>query len=571
MRLPFPALWLAAEMAPRTVNTSVVRLFGLAAVVLGLAPSAGAAVETTWPKFIDVTDSAGLRFQHNLGDLDLNNIVEATGPGCAVFDYDNDGFLDIYFVNGRWHPDISDNRGRNLKGKLRNALYRNNGDLTFTDVTAKAGVGGTEDGYGMAASAADYDNDGYLDLYVCNYGKNVLFHNNKDGTFTDVTEKAGVASPGWALAAPWFDVNGDGFLDLFVVHYLEYDKGAFQRMGAYYKADNFPGPLSYPGQPDTLFRNNGDGTFTDITKESGLWEPTGRGMGAVACDLDGDGDTDLYVTNDAMANNCWINDGTGHFKDMATENGTAFGEGGQGVSSMGPFVGDVDRNGMLDILVPDMGYSCLMLQVTKGFFMDVTAQSGVALLCGQYTGWGGLLNDYDNDGYLDLFIANGDPHHLYVEEATLARYDGKGKFVDVTAASGEFFRTKHVGRGAAFADFDNDGDIDILLNTIQGTPFLLRNDGGNRQNWLTVIPVRSDTGTVAIGSTITVKANGMTLIQPALGVNGYLTTSDPRPHFGLGRATQADSVEIAWPDGRKRVFQNVPANQILKVLSSLAN
>ncbi|MHC1766275.1 MAG: CRTAC1 family protein [Verrucomicrobiia bacterium] len=571
MKTPFPALGVSAGLASRTVRGTAFRQYGLLAVVLGLLPFAGAAAEATWPKFVDITESAGLRFQHNLGDLDLNNIVEATGPGCAVFDFDNDGFLDIYFVNGRWHPDISDNRGRNLKGKLRNALYRNNGDLTFTDVTAKAGVGGPEDAYGMAASAADYDNDGYLDLYVCNYGTSILYHNNKDGTFADVTKKAGVASPGWALAAPWLDVNGDGFMDLFVVHYLEYDKGAFQRTGAYYKADNFPGPLSYPGQPDTLFRNNGDGTFTDITKESGLWEPTGRGMGAVACDLDGDGDTDIYVTNDAMANNCWINDGKGHFKDMATENGTAFGEGGQGVSSMGPFVGDVDRNGMLDILVPDMGYSCLMLQVTKGFFMDVTAQSGVALLCGQYTGWGGLLNDYDNDGYLDLFIANGDPHHLYVEEATLARYDGKGKFVDITAASGEFFRTKHVGRGAAFADFDNDGDIDILLNAIQSTPFLLRNDGGNRQNWLTVVPVRADTGMVAIGSRITVKANGMTLIQPVLAVNGYLTASDPRPHFGLGRATQAESIEIAWPDGREQVLQNVPANQILKVLSTPAN
>lgn len=539
------------------------------AMALSFAASA-LADDAEWPKFTDITQEAGIRFQHHLGDLDLNNIVEATGPGCAVFDYDNDGLLDLYFVNGRWHPDVSDNRGRQFKGKLRNALYRNIGGGRFADVTAKAGVGGTEDAYGMAASAADYDNDGYLDLYVCNYGKSILYHNNKDGTFTDVTDKAGVASPGWALAAPWFDVNGDGFLDLFVVHYLEYDKGAFQRTGAYYKADNFPGPLSYPGQPDTLFRNNGDGTFTDITKESGLWESTGRGMGAVACDLDGDGDTDLYVTNDAMANNCWINDGKGHFKDMATENGTAFGEGGQGVSSMGPFVGDVDRNGMLDILVPDIGYSCLMLQVTKGFFMDVTAQSGVALLCGQYTGWGGLLNDYDNDGYLDLFIANGDPHHLYVEEATLARYDRKGRFLDLTSASGEFFRTKHVGRGAAFADFDNDGDIDILMNTIQSTPYLLRNDGGNRRNWLTIVPVRADTGVVAIGSMITLKSGGMTQVQPALSVNGYLTASDPRPHFGLGRAAQAESIEIAWPDGRKQLLENVPANQILVVRSQPA-
>ncbi|MCX8107577.1 MAG: VCBS repeat-containing protein, partial [Verrucomicrobiae bacterium] len=318
----------------------------------------------TWPVFTEITESAGITFRHSLGDFDMSNIVEATAPGSCVFDYDNDGFQDIYLVNGRWHPDISDNRGRSLRGKLKNALYHNNGDGTFTDVTDVAGVGGREDSYGMAASAADYVNDGDLDLFVCNSGNCILYRNNGNGTFTDVTAEAGVESPGWAVAAPWLDYNGDGWLDLFVVHYLEYDKGAFQRTGAYYKADNFPGPLSYPGLPDILYRNNGDGTFTDVTKETGLWEPKGRGMGAVACDIDLDGDIDIYVTNDAMPNNLWLNDGTGHFRDAAAETGTAFGEGGQGVSSMGPFVADVDRNGLLDLLIPDMGYSCLLFQVS---------------------------------------------------------------------------------------------------------------------------------------------------------------------------------------------------------------
>jgi hypothetical protein len=367
------------------------------------------------------------------------------------------------------------------------------------------------------------------------------------------------------LAAPWFDYNGDGFLDVFVVHYLEYDKGAFQRTGAYYKADNFPGPLSYPGQPDHLYRNNGDGTFTEVTKDVGLWEPTGRGMGAGVCDLDGDGDMDIYVTNDAMPNSLWINDGKGHFKDMAAETNTAFGEGGQGVSSMGPFVADVDRNGLLDILVPDMGYSSLMLQEKKGFFMDITAQSGVAVLCGQYTGWGGLLNDYDNDGWADLFIANGDPHHLYIEEPVMARWDGKGKFIDMARQSGEFFSHKQVGRGAAFADYDNDGDLDILVITLNSAPCLLRNDGGNAQRWLKVVPLRRDTGMVAIGATVTVKANGLTMVQPVVAVNGYLTSSDPRPHFGLRQAEQATTVEILWPDGKRQVLENVRANQILNV------
>ncbi len=538
-------------------------LAAILAGISGLLP--GTAGEPAWPQFADITEAAGIKFKHSLGDFEMSNIAEATGPGCCFFDYDNDGFLDLYFVNGRWHPDISDNRGRALQGKLQNALYHNQGDGTFADMTEKAGVGGQEDSFGMAASAADFDNDGHLDLFVCNYGRCILYHNNRNGTFTDVTETAGVASPGWSLAAPWFDYNGDGFLDVFVVHYLEYDKGAFQRTGAYYKADNFPGPLSYPGKPDHLYRNNRDGTFTDVTREADLWEPTGRGMGAVACDLDGDGQIDLFVTNDAMANNCWINDGKGHFTDRALEMNLAFGEGGQGVSHMGPFVADVDRNGLLDILVPDMGYSTLSLQTRRGVFTDVTTQSGVALLCGQYTGWGGLLNDFDNDGYVDLFIANGDPHHLYLEEANLARNDGQGKFIDVARESGEFFNQKFVGRGAAFADFDNDGDLDLVMDVLNDTPRLLRNEGGNRRNWLKVVPVRADTGQVAIGGTVTVKANGMALVQPVLAVNGYLTSSDPRPHFGLGPAPRAESVEIVWPDGQKRTLTDVKANQILRV------
>jgi enediyne biosynthesis protein E4 len=541
--------------------------FGAALAVLclgSLAPVAQNA-DSLWPTFTDVTEPAGIRFKHSLGDFELSNIVEATAPGGLFFDYNNDGLLDIYFVNGRWHPDISDNRGRSLRGKLRNALYRNNGDGTFTDVTDQAGVGGREDSYGMAASCADFNQDGFLDLYVCNYGQNILYRNNGDGTFTDVTDQAGVTSPGWSVAAPWLDYNNDGLIDLFVVHYLQYDKGEFQRTGAYYKADNFPGPLSYPGLPDRLYRNNGDGTFTDVTREAGLWEPTGRGMGAVAVDIDLDGDLDIYVTNDAMPNNLWINDGKGRFQERAAESGTAFGEGGQGVSSMGPFVADVDQNGLLDLLIPDMRYGALLLQVQPGFFVDTSAQSGLAVLSGQYTGWGGLLNDYNNNGYPDLFIANGNPHHLHIEEAVIAAWDGKSRFIDMARQSGPFFEKKFVARGAAFADFDNDGDIDILVHILNDRPCLLRNDGGNRNHWLKVIPVHPKTQLPVLGATVTVTTQNRRIIQPVLGVNGYLTSSDPRPHFGLGNATQADRVEILWPGGKTQVLQNIHANQILTV------
>jgi len=539
-------------------------LVALAAAVLCCAPTFAA--EPAWPRFTDITESAGIKFKHRIGDLEMSNIVEATGPGCCVFDYNNDGLMDLYFVNGRWHPDVSDNRGRLLKGKLHNVMYRNNGDGTFTDVTQEAGVGGNEDSYGMAASAADYDNDGFVDLFVCNYGRNILYHNNGNGTFTDVTEKAGLAGTGagWSVAAPWLDYNKDGRIDLFVVDYLQYDKGEFQRTGAYYKADSFPGPLSYPGLPDHLYRNNGDGTFSDVTKEAGLWDPNGRGMGGVACDLNGDGWPDIYVTNDAMPNELWINDGHGHFKDMAADTGTAFGEGGQGVSSMGPVVADLDRNGLLDILVPNMRYGTLLLQQRKEFFMDVCSQTGMAVLCGQYAGWGGILSDFDNDGYVDLFIANGNAHHLYVEEAVMAKWDGHGHFIDTARQSGDFFEHKYVARGAAMIDFNNDGNPDIVVCVINDTPHLLRNDGGER-NWLKVVPRRKDTGAIALGSVVAVKANGLTMIQPVMGVNGYASSGDPRPNFGLGAADHAESVEILWPDGEKQMLTQVKAREILQV------
>jgi hypothetical protein len=266
-----------------------------------------------------------------------------------------------------------------------------------------------------------------------------------------------------------------------------------------------------------------------------------------------------------MPNTLWLNDGKGHFTEKGAEQGVAFGEGGQGVSSMGPVVGDVDRNGLLDILVPDMGYGCIMLQKAAGRFLDVTTQSGLALICGQYTGWGGVLVDYDNDGYLDVFIANGDAHHLYTEEAVIARNDGKGRFVDVAKQSGEFFHQKFVGRGATCGDYDNDGDMDILVFNLDDSPRLLRNDGGNSRNWLKVVPKRADTGQIAIGASVTVKANGLEMVAPVIGENGYLSGCDPRPHFGLGNAAKADSVEVIWPDGKKQTMENVPTNQVLEV------
>jgi len=401
----------------------------LVALMAGGAAVAEDAPATPLPVFTDVTQRAGIRFEHSYGDHDVSNIVEGTGAGAIFFDYDGDGHLDIYFVNGAWTTAINDNRGRTLQGKLSNALYRNDGDGTFTDVTVKAGVG--DKSFGFGASAADHDGDGDLDLYVLNYGPNVFYQNNGDGTFTDVSEKSGLADPRWSLSAPWLDYDNDGDLDVYVANYLEYDDGKFR---SYYAAAGYPGPLSYSGQPDALYRNNGDGTFTDVTKEAGLFNPDGRAMSATAADINNDGRLDIFVANDAMENYYYQNTGKGGFENKAIILGLGFGEHGQGVSSMGPVVGDVNGDGLLDIYVPDMGYGSLLVN-RKKFFQDRTTTSRLAVMCGQYTGWGGILFDYDNDTDLDLFVTNGNAHHEYSEEDVLAANDGKGVFTDVASSS----------------------------------------------------------------------------------------------------------------------------------------
>ncbi len=537
---------------------SVVRI--LMPVLLATMQCAVAAAERGLPVFTDVTKAAGIRVKHSFGDMKLTNIVEGTGAGAMFFDYDGDGWLDLYFVNGCWRGDVNDNRGRHLRGKLTNSLYRNNRDGTFTDVTEQAGVG--DKGYGTGCSAADFDGDGDLDLYVLNYGPNVFYRNNADGTFTDVSKTSGLANPRWSLSALWLDYDNDGDLDVYVANYLKYDSGEFR---SFYPAAGYPGPLSYSGQADALYRNNGDGTFTEATEPAGLLRPNGRAMSVTAADLNDDGLLDLYVANDAMENYYFRNTGKGTFVEEALERGLAFGEGGQGVSSMGPAIGDVDRDGRPDIYVPDMGYGCLLMNRGE-YFEDRTASSKLAVVCGQYTGWGGVLFDYDNDGYLDVFVANGNAHHEYSEEDVLMRNDGRGSFIDVAATSGDYFRQKYVGRGATYGDFDNDGDLDLLVANLNDSPRLLRNDGGNRNHWLTVAVKLPGGRSDAIGARVTVTTGTLSQIRDVVPMTGYLSQADPRAHFGLADATRADVVEIRWPGGGTTRLTNVKANQILTVV-----
>jgi enediyne biosynthesis protein E4 len=532
----------------------------LGAWALALAASLPAAEPANRkPTFVEMTGPAGIRFAHSYGGAELDNIVEGTGGGACVFDYDGDGWLDVYFPNGRWEKNVSDNRSRALQGQLRNALYRNNHDGTFTDVTEKAGVAGK--GWGFGCSAADYDNDGRVDLYVLSYGANELYHNEGDGTFTDVTARSGLGDTHWSLNAPWFDYDGDGYLDVFVCNYLHYDDGKFR---AYYAAQGYPGPLSYGGQPSLLFRNNKDGTFTDVTREAGMLNPDGRCMSAVAADLNNDGRLDVYQANDAMESYYFEGQGDGTFKEKGLPMGLAFGQRGQGVSHMGPFVGDVDGDGLLDLLIPDLDYGSLLMN--KGpYFVDAIDQSGLAVMTGQYTGWGGVLLDYDNDGWLDVFIATGNAHHEYPEDPVLARNDGRGHFVDVARESGEYFQRKYVGRGATWADFDNDGNVDLLVVDLNGPPHLLHNTGGTGNHWLAVDARTTGGKRTAIGARITVSVGSRRQIQDVVAVNGYLSQGDPRVHFGLGAASKADRVEIRWPDGRSQDLADVAADQVLRV------
>jgi hypothetical protein len=522
---------------------------------------AGAAPTGKRPVFTDVTANSGITWSRSFGDHEMSNIVEGTGSGACVFDYDGDGTLDVYFPQGRWEKTVSDNRGRDLIDQLKNALYRGKGGFQFEDVTDKAGVAGRNFAFGC--SAADYDNDGHVDLIVLTYKGPELYHNDGDGTFTEVTEKAGLADTRWSLNAAWLDYDRDGDLDVFVSNYLEYDEGKFR---SFYAAAGYPGPLSYNGVSCALYRNDGDGTFTDVTKAAGVSNPGGRAMSVVAADLDNDGWMDVYVANDSMENYYYENRHDGTFADKALDLGVALGQNGQGVSSMGPAVADLDGDGNLDILIPDMDYGSL-LSKQGGFYADLVGRSGLAVICGQYTGWGAVLLDYDNDGYADVLIANGDSHHEYPEGAVLARNDGKGVFVDVARGSGDYFETKWSSRGATWADFDDDGNVDLLIVDTSGPPHLLRNEGGTGNRWLEV-DARVEGGRgrrTAIGARVTITAGGRTQFQDVIGVNGYLSQGDTRAHFGLGTAEKADLVRVRWPDGTTDEWRDVKAGQVLRV------
>ena len=509
--------------------------------------------------FQEIGKEIGIDFVHSIGDKELSNIVESSGAGAAFLDYDQDGFIDLYLCNGTWL------KGVNSDGKPKitptNHLYRNLGNGTFEDVTKKAGVGGPW--YSMGVTVGDYNNDGFPDLYVSNYGTNVLYKNNGNGTFSDVTSRANIGGKpsDFNTGAVWLDYDNDGFLDLYVGKYLNFDPN----YKYYYAPDGFPGPMAYDAQPDLLYHNKGDGTFEDVTKKMGITDFDGRAMGVGAADYDDDGFVDIYVANDHTMNYLWHNNGGKSFTDMGTPSGTAFGQSGESAVSMSVDFADFLDNGKMGMFISDDKYCRLYENKGNGIFSDQSYPSGIAMPAGQFVGWSSSFIDYNNDGLVDIYKTNGALKHLYGQEDQLFENTGEGKFKDVSTESGKYFMTKLVGRGACFGDYDNDGDIDGYIVNLNDRGSFLRNNKGNLNNWISLKLVGTSSNRDGIGARIKVTSGNMVQTNQKKSTTGYLSQNDPRVHFGLAKNEMIDKIEIKWPSGKFQLLENIKANQILTV------
>jgi len=540
---------------------------GLVVFIAGLLGFhlAGAQQETS-VRFINIASDAGITFKHENGASPQKYMPETMAGGSIIFDYNNDGWPDIFFVNGGSFTDK-----QKAAGALHR-LYRNNKDGSFTDVTSGSGIGVS--GFGMGACSADYDNDGWPDLYITSMGGNKLYHNNGNGTFTDVTEKAGVGLRLWSASCAFGDIDNDGYVDLFVTNYVDFSVS--NNKYCVYSGDTrvYCHPNVYNGQPDVLYRNNGDGTFTDVSRQAGIYRTDGKGLGVVFGDYDNDGWADIFVANDSTPNFLFHNKGKGVFEEVALVAGVAVGSDGQALAGMGTDMGDIDADGLLDIFVTNLDRQThsLYRNLGKGLFANVTFESGVGEATLPFVGFGSVFFDFDNDTDLDLAIANGDvidnvslfrDSTSYEQRNLLLQNDGTGKFRDVGPASGPGFALKKPSRSLSAGDIDNDGDLDLLIGNVGQAPDLLRNDGGNHNNSLLIRTVGSKSNRDGIGARLKLMVDGKVLIREVKAGSSYLSQSDLRLHFGMGRAARAQRLEIRWPSGAVDVLQDVQANQIL--------
>ncbi len=512
-------------------------------------------------KFTDITKEVDIQFRDENGESGKKYFIEPLGRGLALFDYDNDDDLDLYLVNGCDLPAAISSTPQT------NVLYRND-DGKFIDVTSNASVGDT--GYGLGCCTGDYNNDGYIDLYVTNFGFNLLYKNNGDGTFSDVTDQARVGGNQLSSGCAFIDYDVDGYLDLYVVNYVQFDTNE-NPICTRKAIQTYCTPETLDAEADILYRNNGDGTFTDVTKKAGITSSPGKGLGIVCGDVDNDGDVDIFVANDTTPNQLYLNNGNGTFSEDALFAGVALSEDGRAFSGMGTNLGDYDNDGFLDIIITNFQdqVNNLYHNTQNGFFNDVSFTTGIGEKSLPYLAWGVDFVDFNNDGWQDIFVANGhlddniakvDPVGTY-EQPNQIYWNNQDNSFNVSQIS----RSPSSSRGSAFGDIDNDGDVDIMIANIKDTPNVLRNDGGNSQNWVTIKLVGSHCSRDAFGARVTLTTGELTQIREVRSGSGYLSQNDTRLHFGLADAERIDSISVRWVCGKTEKLKNVHANQFLVI------
>ena len=552
-------------------------------LVLGVCPviaqsptakSAEQPAKTPVPKFTDVTSALGVKFQHLASHTSKKYLIETMGSGVALFDYDNDGRLDIFAVNGAPLSDPTAKGGipQKTNAKYWNRLYHQKQDGSFEDVTEKAGLQGT--GYGMGVAVGDYDNDGYEDLYVTAYGGNKLYHNNGDGTFTDAAEKAGVGGSGWSTSAAWVDLDNDGLLDLVVLRYLQWD---FADIWCGERKEGYRAychPDSFRAIAPLVYHNDGNGHFSEVAQKSGLSKP-GKGLGIAIADYDHDGRVDIFFANDSMSEFLYHNKGGGNFEEVGLVSGVAVDGEGRQYAGMGVDFADYNNDGLADLMVADLASQIYALYRNNGdgTFTHDSASSGISRMTMSHSGWGVRFLDYDNDGWKDLLIAQGHdldtieltfPNLRYREPMLLARNNGHG-FVDVSGEAGSVFKQAWAGRGLAIGDIDNDGRLDAVVSTNDGPLYVLHNDTVSANHWLMLKLVGHKSNRDAIGAEVKVVTPSVSQTAIVSTAGSYLSSSDRRVHFGLGSETSAQTVEIHWPSGIHQTIKNVHADQLLQV------
>jgi len=551
------------------------RLLAGTAALSPLLRLASASDSPIYPFSQIAASASGINWTHVAGTSAEKYLPESTGSGCAFFDFDNDGWMDIYLINSGPCDFFTPTT------RLRNALYKNNRDGTFTDVTEKAGVPGG--GYGMGVAVGDYNGDGFPDLYVTQYGRSILYRNNRDGTFTDVTSNAGVAAPGWASSAVWFDYDNDGKLDLFVCRFVDFDRTKHHRCSAPNTPElagmaEYCYPRVYAPMPSWLFHNNGDGTFTDVSQKMGIADNPGKGWGVVATDINNDGWMDLFIANDTEANFLFRNREGKRFEEIGFTAGVAYGEGGKARSGMGVDSADVNNDGWMDLFVTNLNHEFYPLYQNRHdeTFEDVSGPSGIASATQLMSGWGLKFFDFDNDGNLDLLIANGHPDDLieklrpnvgFREPLLLFQNNGKS-FQNVSSQSGPAFAEPLSARGLALGDFDNDGAVDVLVSVNDGAPVLLHNNVGSQNHWLGITLAGSKSNPDAIGARITYQAQDLKRTRMKVAGGSYLSSHDPRLVLGIGKRAKFDWIEVKWPQpsGVTERFTDLPVDRYITLV-----